>query len=53
MEIEHKMINRRYSMHSGDCYLYENDCICGKSFGGWTEKEADEDFKKHTGETVL
>lgn len=45
--VKHEKINCRYSMHSGDCYLYENDCTCGKSFGGWTEKEADENFEKH------
>jgi len=41
------MINTRKTMHPGDCYLYENDCTCGKTFGGWTPDEADNNFAKH------
>ena len=50
--VKHKKINCRFHMHSGDCYLYENDCTCGKSFGGWSEKEADENIEKHLNKEI-
>ena len=48
--MKHKQINLRHSMHSGDCYLYECDCTCGKKFGGWSPDEADKEFMKHVEE---
>ena len=52
MKKKHIMINTRYSMQPGDCILYENDCTCGKKFGGWTEKEADDNFSKHLNDAL-
>ena len=36
-------------MHSGDCYLYITHCDnCKQEVGGWTPKEANENWDKHT-----
>lgn len=45
--MNHKIVKYWKDMHSGDCYLYQNKCNCGKVSGGWTSEEADKEASKH------
>lgn len=49
VDIEKHNIIVKFSQYRGfdDCTLYIIKCSCGKDCGGWTPKQAEDDYNKH------